>query len=257
MSLMPFLKNFVGAGGTQVVENVTAHLVGLAPETASKAELATMEEDLDNAGRTITRLQSELTQEQHSFDLINTQYSEMMAAAELLQKQVDDPAISDEKRSSLGKSLAGLLEKIEHIVPDLDHKREDIEATSAFLKDAETAYQEKSQALLAAKGNLDRAKHDMDHAALEEDRARKHAEDAKVIAGLKTGTGSGLNVALDAMQKTATEARERAAANNMKAKALTSAKDAGEDENVKAALAQVKGTTSEKSLSDRLAQLRR
>lgn len=257
MSLMPFLKNFVGSGGTQVVENVTAHLVSLAPETASKAELVTMEDDLDNAGRTITRLQSELAQEQHAFDLINTQYGEMMAAAELLQKQVDDPATSDDKRASLSKSLNGLLEKIEHIVPDLDHKREDIVSTSDFLKDAEQAYQEKSQALLAAKSNLDRAKHDMEHAALEEDRAKKHAEDAKVIAGLKTGASSGLNVALDAMQKAATEARERASANNMKAKALTSAKDAGEDENVKAALAQVKGSTSEKTLADRLAQLRR
>jgi chromosome segregation ATPase len=257
MSLMPFLKNFVGAGGSQVVENLTQHLVRLEPEIASKAELATMEEDLDTAGRLITHLQTELAQEQHEFDLVNTQYGEMMAAAELLQKNIDDPTTSDEKRSSKAKSLAGLLDRIEHTAPDLDHKREDVDATSTFLKDAEAAYQEKSQALLAAKGNLDRAKHDMDHASLEEQRANKRAEDAKVVAGLKTGTTSGLNVALDAMQKSAQDARERASASNMKAKALTSAKDAGEDENVKAALAEVKGTTSEKSLSDRLSQLRR
>jgi hypothetical protein len=42
----------------------------------------------------------------------------------------------------------------------------------------------------------------------------------------------------------------------MKAKALTNAKDAGEDPNIKAAMAQASGT-SEKSLSDRLAALKR
>ena len=43
----------------------------------------------------------------------------------------------------------------------------------------------------------------------------------------------------------------------MKAQALTGLKDAAADQNVAAALAEVRGTTSALSLSDRLSALRR
>lgn len=257
MSMFPFLKNFVGTGGQQAAEAAASALVKLAPETATRAELATMEEDLDKAGRTITKLQTELADENRQYDAINAQYSQMMSAAEVLQKQIDDPNTPEDKRNSLAASLANLLGKIETIVPELDRDRQDVEATQALLKDAEEAYQEKAVALTQAKSNLDRAKHDMQHAAIEEDRAKMREDTAKVVAGLKTGPSSGLNVALDSMQKSAQSARERAAASNMKAKALTSVKDAGEDPNIKAAMAAAAGTTSEKSLSDRLAALKR
>src|SRR5688572_23740263 len=109
MSLMPFLKNFVGAGGKQAAETLTSALVRAAPELATDAQLSTMEEDLDEAGRAITRLQSKMSVEQKEYAAINTQYSEMMAAAELLQTQMDDPNTSVEKRASLSKSLDALV----------------------------------------------------------------------------------------------------------------------------------------------------
>ena len=75
---------------------------------------------------------------------------------------------------------------------------------------------------------------------------------------LVVGAGpTGLTVALDAMRQTAAEARQRAEANDMKAQALHGAKEAEADKNIAAALAEVRGDNTTKSLSDRLAALRR
>ena len=64
--------------------------------------------------------------------------------------------------------------------------------------------------------------HDM--ATLEERRAASRAETARAVAGLSSGNGSGINVALDAMTRTAQATCDRAAALDMKAKALSGAK---------------------------------
>jgi chromosome segregation ATPase len=257
MSFVPFLRNFLGAKGHQATDGLTQALVKLDPEAASQADLATMEQDLDRAGIAIQKLRSDLTHEQSEFDHVSQQYHELMGAAELLQKKVDDPATPEDQRNSVKASLAALLDRIEHLVPDLDRDKHDVDATQALLTEAEQAYQDKASALTNAKHNLDRARQDMQHAALEEQRARDRAEQAEVVAGLKTSATSKLTVALDTMQHSAAQARERAAATDMKAKALTGASQAAEDSNVAAALAEVRGTSPTTSLADRLAALKR
>lgn len=252
-----FLKNFVLAGSTQAADTLTSALVKVSPETATKAELAAMEEDLDNTGRLVIRLQSNLSDEQRQFDAVNLQYSEMIAAAEVLQIRIDDPQLSDAERVLVSSSLDKLLTKIEAFVPELDQSRHDLEATESFLRDAEEAYRNKSQALLTAKQSLEHAKRDMEHAHLEEKRAQKRAEDARVVAGLTSGTLPGLTVALDAMTQSAQESRQRAAASKMKAEVLTTKHTEDDDENIKAAMAEVKGHPSEKTLVDRLSALKR
>jgi hypothetical protein len=122
------------------------------------------------------------------------------------------------------------------------------------LREAEAAYQAKATALTDAKAKLTRARNDMIHAALEEQRAASRAETARAVAGLSSG--SGINVALDAMTRTAQETRERAAALDTKAKALTGAKTAEEDPNIAAAMAAAAGTAANATVADRLAALR-
>jgi hypothetical protein len=96
----------------------------------------------------------------------------------------------------------------------------------------------------------------MVHATLEEQRAASRAETARAVAGLGSGSGSGINVALDAMTRTAQETRDRAAALDMKAKALTGAKTAEQDPNIAAAMAAAAGTAANATIADRLAALR-
>jgi chromosome segregation ATPase len=253
VSLLSFTKCFIGAGGEQAATALTTAMVKMAPETATAAELKNMEQDLDAAGQLISRLQRELADERRAYDAINARYTQMMGAAENLQHQIDTAGFLKEP---LQASLATLVAQIEEIVPELDQDKKDIDATQALLKEAEAAYQAKATALTGAKAKLNRARNDMVHATLEEQRAASRAETARAVAGLGSGSGSGINVALDAMTRTAQETRDRAAALDMKAKALTGAKTAEQDPNIAAAMAAAAGTAANATIADRLAALR-
>jgi chromosome segregation ATPase len=253
MSLLSFTKSFIGAGGEQAATALTTAMVKLAPDMATAAELNNMEADLDKAGQLISRLQRELIDERHAYDAINARYTQMMGAAENLQHQIDSASFL---QPPLQASLATLVARIEEIVPELDQDKKDIDATQALLTDAETAYQAKATALTEAKAKLTRARQDMERAGIEEQRAAQHAETARAVAGLSSGSGSGITVALDAMTRTAAQTRDRAAALDMKAKALTGAKAAEEDPVIAAAMAAAAGTPATATVADRLAALR-
>lgn len=253
MSLIPFFKNFIGAKGHAAAENVVKAMVALDPEAATRADLLSMEQDLDRAGTMIAKLRADLSHEQTEYDALKRQYGELMGAAEVLQRR--SAAAPDD--TSIKASLASLLDRIEHMVPELDREKHDVESTQSLLTEAEATYQDKAQALASAKANLDRARHDLARAGLEEQRANERAEQAKAVAGLKSSGASGLTIALDTMKASADEARQRADAATMKAQALTNVKDAKTDANVASALAEAKGAAPAQSLSDRLAALKR
>ena len=168
MSLLSFTKCFIGAGGEQAATALTTAMVKMAPETATAAELKNMEQDLDAAGQLISRLQRELADERHAYDAINARYTQMMGAAENLQHQIDAAGFL---KDPLQASLATLVAQIEEIVPELDQDKKDIDSTQALLTEAEAAYRAKATALTGAKAKLTRAKNDMAHATLEEQRA--------------------------------------------------------------------------------------
>ena len=213
-----------------------------------------MEQDLDAAGQLISQLQRELTDERHAYDTINARYTQMMGAAENLQHQIDAASFL---KDPLQASLATLVAQIEEMVPELDQDKKDIDSTQALLTEAEVAYQAKATALREAKAKLTRAKNDMAHAAVEEQRAAWRAETARAVAGLSSGSGSGsgINVAVDAMMQTAQATRDRAATLDMKAKALSGAKAAEEDPNIAAAMAAAAGTVANATVADRLTAL--
>src|SRR5439155_19959793 len=107
---------FIGAGGDRAATALTTAMVKMAPETATAAELKNMEQDLDAAGQLISRLQRELSDERHAYDAINARYTQMMAAAENLQHQIDAAGVLKE---SLQASVATLVGQIGEIVPEL------------------------------------------------------------------------------------------------------------------------------------------
>ena len=252
MSLLSFTKCFIGAGGEQAAAALTTAMVKMSPEAATAAELKKKEQDLDAAGQLISQLQRELTDERHAYDAINARYTQMMGAAESLQQQIDAASFL---KDPLQASLATLVEQIEEMVPELDQDKKDIDSTQALLTEAQVAYQAKATALREAKAKLTRAKNDLAHAAVEEQRAAWRAETARVVAGLSSGSGSGINVAVDAMAQTAQATRDRAATLDMKAKALSGAKTTEEDPNIAAAMSAAAGTVANATVADRLAAL--
>jgi chromosome segregation ATPase len=256
MSFLPFFKNFAAAGGSAITANVTSALVQMAPETASAAQLRTMEDQLDQVGELVTKTQRELADEQTAYDKVNARYTQMMGAAEHLQAEIaaaTDPA----QKASLEASLAKLVAQIEDVVHELDTDKKEVEATQASLDTLNAAYQEKTTALVNAKGELTRAKNDMERASIEQKRAEQRADAARQIAGL-TSNVSSVDTALDVFKQTAQKSRDAAAALDKKATALKGANDAtGGDPNIAAAMAAAASTTSTASVADRLAALKR
>jgi len=255
VSLIPFARSFFAVKGNQATVAVTKALVQMDPDGASAADLRVMEADLDRAGALISKLRKELAQEQREYQAVNTQYRELMAAAELLKTRID--AAPDDGKASLEASLSALLDRLDHMVPEVDREHHDVEATQELLTETENAYKEKAKALTEAKAELERTRHDLQHANLQEERARERAQRAAEVAGLRQSSTNGLNVALNMMKDSADEARQRAESADMKAGALKNARAASQDENVAAALQEVRGQNSPKSLSDRLAALRK
>ena len=254
---MTFLRHFINVEGDKGIGALNTALINLDPDSGIQADLRVMEEDLDNAGKVIAQLRSDLAGEHREYDAVNKQYAELMSAAELIQKEVDDQATPEAKRGEKRASLGRLVARIEKMAPDLDRFKAEMDTTQTQLTDAEAIYQEKAQGLADAKRNLESAKHDLSHAKMSEQRSQKRAEDAAVVAGLRASNSASLNTALNIMRKSADEARQRAEASDMKASALKGAADAGEDKNVAEALGKVRGEQSTESLGDRLAKLRR
>lgn len=256
--MFSFMTSFLGAKGKEIGQEVVQALVEMDPEAATQAQLEQMEKDLDQAGLVLQKIRADHDREVREADAATKRYDQMMAAAEHLQKQLDDPATPADRKPGLETSLAKLVAQLEEFAPEVDRERADVVEVQALLDEAHEAYKIKAQALAQAKQKLDRAKRDMQRASMEQERSEEKARRAAEVAGLRQGTGNKLNVALDAMQRRAEEARAKAAASKMKSEALSQVASAPEgDPNIAAALKAVEGTARPGNLSDRLSALKK
>ncbi|CAK0751869.1 PspA/IM30 family protein [Azospirillaceae bacterium] len=255
--MFSFIKSFVGVKGQQLGQDIVNAIVEIDPESATQAQLDEMEKDLDKAGAVIQKLRADYEREVREADAATRRYNEMLAAAELLQAKIDAPATAD--RAGLEASLAKLIGQLEQFAPEVEQEKKDVDEVKALLDDAQSAYRAKAEALTAAKGNLERAKRDMQRAVMEQERADEKAKRAAEVAGLRQGPSSKLNVAVDAMQRRADEARAKTDAAKLKAETLTTlSAPNGDDPHIAEAMRQVKGGAAQTgSLSDRLAKLKR
>lgn len=273
---MGFLTNFFTAGGQQALDGVTSALVQAAPNLGGKAQLATMDQDLDSMGAVISDFGKQLREAQTEYNHVHSQYDELMGAAEVMQGQVTEieskiaaentkpePNQTDlstwtARRASLATSLDKLVGQIEHILPTVDKDKNRIDKLTEDLATARELYRVKASTMVNSGAELEEAKHDLAHAKLDEQRAQQDAENARRLAGLSTGSGNGMTAATDALRRATEASQQRAEVLDLKASTLKATKDTAKgDENIQAALALAKGSTSSASLSDRMAALRR
>ena len=250
-----FIKNLVGVKTDQAVNSAVEAIVRWDPQSATEAELRTMEEHLDELGRQVAQARMAFDKEQREADAIQTLSQQRMAAAEQIQHRMDtetDPA----KKTSLETSLATLVNMLEGMTADVDREKQDATDAGEFLHSLEATYQQAGQKLKGARDDLNRAQRDMGRAEQQRDMAQQRAEAARQAAGL-SGATSGLSVALKAMQDNAARNLAEAEAANAKAKLLAPTNPEKEDPNIAAAMAQVQGKLpAPTNLADRLAVLR-
>ncbi|HJU20304.1 MAG TPA: hypothetical protein VJ770_27945 [Stellaceae bacterium] len=254
--MFSFIRNLVGVNTDQAVNGAIQAIVRWDPQSATEAELRTMEQYLDDLGRQVAQARMAFDKEKRESDAIQLLSQQRMAAAEHLHRQMEseaDPGCKAELERSLG-TLLGLLEQM---APDIERERRDAEEARSFLESLEEAYNQAGRKLKTARDELARAQRDMSRAAQQRDMAEQRAEAARQAAGL-SGATSGLSVALKAMQDSAARDLAAAEAAAAKAKLLQPTQPEQEDPNIAAAMARVSGTGAvPASLSDRLQALQR
>ena len=256
--MFSFMKSFVGVKGQQLGQDIVKAIVEMDPESASQAQLDQMEKDLDKAGAVIQKLRADYDRELREAQEAKKGYDQLLAAAELLQRKLENPAVAD--KAGIEASLAKLVAQLEQRQPEVEAEQKDVDEVQALLDQAQAAYREKAETLTNAKQNLERSKRDMQRAIQEQERASEKAQRAAEVAGLRDGKISGLTVATDAMQRRADEARAKAEAAKLKADTLTTlSKPAADDAHIAAALKEVQGESAGggASLADRLAKLKK
>jgi chromosome segregation ATPase len=250
-----FIRNLVGVKTDQAVNSAVEAIVRWDPQSATEAELRTMEQHLDVLGRQVAEARMAFDKEKREADTIQTLSQQRMAAAEELQHRLEtetDPA----RKAELTRSLTTLVSMLEGMAADVDREKQDAMDAAEFLHSLENAYQQAGQKLKSARDELNRAQRDMGRAAQQREMAERRAEAARQAAGL-SGATNGLTVALKAMQDNASRNLTSAEAANAKARLLAPTRPEQDDPNIAMAMAQVQGRLSAPTnLNDRLAALR-
>ncbi len=253
--MLAFISNLVGVKADRTVQAGIEALVRWDPESASEAELRTMEQHLDDLGRQVALARQGYDRERREADAIEALSRQRMAAAEQLQSQTameSEPA----RKAGLERSLGTLVTMLEEMAPELEREKQDAADAKEFLDMLEQTYAEAGGKLKHARSELDRARRDMARAGQQRHTAEQQAEAARRAAGLTRST-SGVTVALKAMQEAAERDLVSADAAMAKAKLLRPTRPEQEDPNIAAALAAAAGKpAAPQSLSDRLAALK-
>ena len=253
--MLQFIRNLAGVKTDQAVQAGVEALVRWDPQSASEAELRSMEQHLDELGQQVARARQSYDKEVREADTIQALSTQRMAAAEHLQTQLAaeaDPA----KKAALERSLTTLVTMLEQMAPEVDREKKDVVDAKEFLEMLEKTYTEAGGKLREGRAQLERAQRDMARAGQQRQMAEQQADAARRAAGLGTTT-SGLNVALKAMQDSAARDLANAEAANMKAKLLRPTQPEQDDANIARAMDLAAGKpAAPTSLSDRLAALR-
>jgi chromosome segregation ATPase len=252
--MLSFIRNLVGVKADQAVNGAVAAIVRWDPQSATEAELRTMEENLDEVGRQVAQARQAFDRERQEADAIQALSRQRMAAAEMLEQRLaaeTNPAAKADIERSLG-TLVGMLEQM---APEVEREKQDVVDAEAFLRALEDTYRQAGQKLKTARAELTRAQRDMGRAEQQRAMAERKADAARQAAGLAQAT-SGLSVALKAMQDSAQRDLAEAEAANAKARLLTPTPPEREDRNIADAMATVQGQATGGSLTDRLSALR-
>ena len=253
--MLSFIGNLVGVKADKAVQAGVEALVRWDPQSASEAELRTMEQHLDDLGLQVATARQSYDREQKEAEAIQALLHQRMVAAEQLEKQIatdTDPT----RKAGLERSLGTLVTMLEQMTPEVEREKKDAADAKDFLEMLEKTYAEAGGKLRQGRSELDRARRDMARAGQQRQVAEQQAEAARRAAGLTSATSS-MTVALKAMHEAADKDLASADAAMAKAKLLRPTQPEQDDPNIAAALAAAAGRSpAPQGLSDRLAALR-
>jgi chromosome segregation ATPase len=254
---MSFMGNLFKKHAENAITSVQRFLVTLDPETATEAQIAEFSDQLSKASEELAKARADYQREAREASEIAALYEQRLQAATLLERQsmeASEPA----QKGSLSASLEKLVSILERMKPDVEREKQEADEAKLMIDELTKFVEESAEALKQARSRLIHAKTEMRRAELDKERAEKRARTAEVLSGIKKESGT-FNVALEAMQKKAEDAKVKADAANTRSMLLTPTSVEKDDANISTAMAQASGKPAPQSGSivERLAALRK
>jgi chromosome segregation ATPase len=242
-------KNKVADAGRALQDAI----VRFDPEGASEAAIAEMEENFDKINIEFSRAKQEWQREQREADEIVETYNKRLAAAELLQGQVEAGGTGSRNAE---RGLTELLEALEDMAGDVEIEQQEAEDAKLLMDDLQETVNLYADKLKTSRRDMKKAANSLERAQAKEQRAKAQADRAAEMAGIRN-SATGLSSALESLNRQAEDANAKADASVRKSELLGTAK-VEENSAVADALATVSGEdTSPKTAADRLAALKR
>lgn len=251
--MLSFLKQYVVKKTDDMQAGFLKLIVEFDPESASEAEIGELDEILTKLTRQMVGAKAAWDKEQLEAEAINKAYALRVAAAERLQAQMD--AAEGERKGQIETSLGKLVAELEKMVPEVEREEAEAKEARIYYDELNTAVKTASERLKTARSRLTEAKRRMDMAQIRAERAKEQEERAKVLSGIKQQADK-IGTAFEAMSARAEELEMKAQVHQEKARLLTQPKEE-EDPLIAQALKDAAGVEPQKSLSDRLAALKK
>ncbi|MGD9610531.1 MAG: hypothetical protein AB7U59_14075 [Desulfovibrionaceae bacterium] len=248
-----FLKQYVSKKTEDVQAGFLRLIVEFDPESASEAEIGELDEVLTKLTRQMVEAKSAWDKEQHEAAEIRKAYGLRVGAAERLQAQME--TADAEQKARIEASLGKLVAELEKMVPEVEREESEAVEAKTYYDELNGAVKTAAERLKTARARLAEAKRRMDTAKIRVERAAEQEQRAKVLTGIKQQADK-LGTAFDAMTKRAEELETQTQVHQEKAKLLSVPKEE-EDPLIAQALRDAAGTPPEKSLSERLAALKK
>jgi len=250
-----FLKHYGMTKASGILNDFASAVVAFDPQTATKAQVAMMEVELNKLGGRLSEAEAEVRREHNETLDIEGRYEQYLQAAKILEHKLAETEGS-EKKEEIEASLIRVVECLEQLKPELERERHEDQEVESWRCELRRSFEELVQKVRAAQNQMGSAHRQMERARLQRDLAEEQERRNMETAGLASSINS-LSVALDSMNQQTSKFRAEAEAFKLKA-GLFQPDRLESDPNVAAALAAARGKVASGygSISDRLAALK-
>src|SRR6266481_9799289 len=152
--MLSFISNLVGVKADKAVQAGVEALVRWDPQSASEAELRTMEQHLDDLGRQVATARQSYDRELKEAEAIQALSHQRMVASEQLEKQIaaeTDPT----RKAGLERSMGTLVTMLEQMTPEIEQEKKDAVDAKDFLETLEKTYAEAGGKLKQGRSELE------------------------------------------------------------------------------------------------------
>jgi len=147
-------------------------LVRWDPQSASEAELRTMEQHLDDLGRQVAMARQSYNREQKEGRSDFKRYHISAWSRRSSWKKQIAAETDPTRKAGLERSLATLVTMLEQMTPEIEREKKDAVDAKDFLETLEKTYAEAGGKLRQGRSELDRARRDMARAGQQRQAAR-------------------------------------------------------------------------------------